>query len=69
VRLLAPTAEPFVPGSLHLFDEQKQTAKVAADAEVIEVAPHAPRERDVLLLDRQVSMAATPIGDGLNGPS
>jgi hypothetical protein len=52
VRLLAPTAEPLVPSPFRLFDEQEQTAKVAADAEVIEVTLDAPPERGVLLLDR-----------------
>jgi hypothetical protein len=64
--LLAPTAEPLIPNSPRLFGKQKQTAKVAANAEIVEVTLDAPRERGVLLLDRKVSMATTPVGDGLN---
>lgn len=37
MRLLAPTAEPLVPGPLRLRDEHQQTAKVAAHAYVAEV--------------------------------
>jgi hypothetical protein len=69
VRLLASTAKPLVPSPLHLVDEQQQTSQVATDAEVVEVALDAPRERGVLHLDREVSVATTPLGDGLNGPS
>src|SRR6266542_4756383 len=59
-----PTAEPSVPTPLRLFDEQHQTAEVAADAEVVEVTHRPPRERDVLRLDRLMSIASTPIVDG-----
>ena len=66
---LAPMAKPFVPGSPRRLDEQQQAAEVAAAAEVVEVASQASRERSVLCLDRMVSMATTPIVDGLNRPS
>ena len=46
-----------------------RAAEVAADAEVVEVASYASRECRVLGLDRMVSMATTPIVDGLNRPS
>ena len=69
MRLLAPTAKPLVPDPLRLPDEQQQTADVAVDAKVVEVTLDAPRERGMLHLDGLMSMAATPVRDGLNGPS
>src|SRR4051794_26499330 len=69
MRLLATTAEPLEPSPLRFLDEHQQTAKVAADAEVVEVASDARRERGMLRLDRQVSMASTPFGDVLYCPS
>jgi hypothetical protein len=45
---LASAAKPLVPSPPRLFDKQKQTSKVAADAEVVEVTLDAPRERGVL---------------------
>jgi len=52
-----------------LFEHEQQTSEFAAHREVVEVALDAPRERLVLNLDRQVSMAATPAVDGLDDPS
>src|SRR5262249_8656135 len=69
MRLLAPTAEPLVPGPLRFLGEHEQAAKVPAHAEVVEVALDASRERGVLHLDRQVSMATTPVRDVLYRPS
>ena len=66
---LAATAQPLVPSPLRRFDESQQTPKVAAAAEVIEVASQAYTERGVLLLDRQMPMAAAPIIDGRLRPS
>jgi hypothetical protein len=42
---------------------------VAVDPEVVEVAPQAPMERGVLILDRLMPMAAAPVVDGLLSPS
>ena len=42
---------------------------VAADTEVVEVAPQAPMERGVLVLNRLMPMAAAPVVDGRLGPS
>ena len=57
--MVAPTAEPLQPVSLRRFDQRHETSEVAADAEVVEVSLEASRERGMLLLDREVSMAAT----------
>src|SRR5206468_2625743 len=61
--------QPLEPDSLRRPDDQLQTTKVAVDAEVVEVTLESPAERCVLVLDRQMSMASAPIGDGLDGPS
>jgi hypothetical protein len=68
---LAATTQPFVPGPPRCFDEEQQTAKVSAHAEVVEVASQSSRERCVLILYRKVPMAMemAPIGDGLDCPS
>jgi len=66
---MAPTAEPLVPRSLRVIDDEQQTSKVAAHAEVVEVTLDAPRKRCVLLLDRFVSVAMTPFVNGLDRPS
>src|SRR5678815_2649280 len=42
---------------------------VSVHAEVVEVPCDASRERGVLLLDRLMSMASTPVGDGSYEPS
>jgi len=68
-RALAATTQPSVPGPPRCFDEEQQTTKVAAHAEVVEVASQSSRERCVLLPDPKVSMAVAPIGDGLDRPS
>src|ERR1700687_2101331 len=49
--------------------ETLQTAQVPIDTKVVEVAFDSPLERGVLLLDRQMSMASTPVGDGHDGLS
>ena len=51
---LAPTAEPFVPGPLRLFEDEQQTSEVAAHREVVEVALDTPREPFVLNRDRNM---------------
>src|SRR5215468_4390993 len=66
---LAATTQPLVPRPLRRFDETQQTRKVAADAEVIEVASQTSTERGVLGLNRLMPMASTPVVDGLLGPS
>ena len=43
--------------------------KVSSNPEVVEVSLKSPRQRSVLLWNRQVTMATTPVGDGLLGPS
>jgi len=53
-----------IPG----FEETQQTTKVAVHAEVVEVARQSSRERCMLVLDREVSVAPTPLGDGLDCP-
>ncbi len=58
-----------MPDPLHLHAEQQQTAEVAADTEVVEVAHRPPRERDVLRLYPHMSITTTPGVDGLNYPS
>ena len=65
---LAATAQPLVPRPLRRFDEPQQTLKVAADAEVVEVASQTSTERGVLCLDRLMPMASTPVVDGLSWP-
>ena len=54
---LAPTAEPLVPRSLRVLDDEQQASKVAAHTEVVEVALDSPRERGVLVFHREVPMA------------
>src|SRR2546422_1828958 len=66
---LAATAQPLVPSPLRRFDESQETLKVAADAEVVEVASQTSTERGVLCLNRLMPMASTPVVDGLLGPS
>jgi hypothetical protein len=45
---MTPTAEPFVPRPLRLFDDSQKTNEVSADTEVVEVTLDASRERLVL---------------------
>src|SRR5271157_4863635 len=66
---LASAAEPLIPSPLRRHDDQQQTTKVPAHAEVVEVAPQASRERCMLNLYRKMSMVTTPIRDGLDRPS
>jgi hypothetical protein len=66
VCLLASTAKPLKPSSLHLQDEHRQACAVAVDAKVVEVAGDTSRERGVLRLDWLMSMASTPVVDGQN---
>src|SRR5262245_19635381 len=66
---LAATTQPLVPRPLRRFDEPQQTPKVAADTEVVEVAAQTSSERGVLGLNRLVSVASTPVVEGLLGPS
>ena len=66
---LAATTQPLVPRPLRRLDETQQTRKVAADAEVIEVASQTSTERGVLGLNRLVPVASTPVVEGLLGPS
>src|SRR5262245_48444980 len=66
---LAATTQPLVPRPLRRFDESLQTPKVAADAEVVEVAAQPSTERGVLGLNRLMPMASTPVVDSLLGPS
>jgi len=67
-RALAATTQPLVPGPPRCFDEKQQTAKVAAHAEVVEVAAQSSRERCMLNPYRKMSMVMTPIRDGLDRP-
>lgn len=45
-----------------------QAAHVPVHAEVVDVALHLPRERGVLLFDRQVPVVPAPVVCGPNGP-
>src|SRR5215471_10477072 len=66
---LAATAQPLVPGPLRRFEESQETPNVATHAEVVEVTSQTSTERGVLCLNRLMSMASTPVVDGLLGPS
>jgi hypothetical protein len=48
-RALAATTQSLVPGPSRCFDEEQQTAKVSAHAEIVEVASQSSRERCVLM--------------------
>jgi len=50
------------------MDESTQTEEVSSYTEIIKVPLDAARQRDVLLWYRLVSVATTPIVDGLLGP-
>ena len=66
---MAPTAEPLVPGTLRLLDNEQQTSKVSAHTKVVKVPLNTPRERRVLIFHRMVAMATTPLVDRLDRPS
>ena len=69
VLALASAAKPLEPRTLPRRDDELQTTKVAADAEVVEVPLKAPTQSEVLSPDRLMSMASTPVVDGLYRPS
>jgi len=60
---LATSAQPLLPRSLHLREQQLHAAPVAVHPEVVVVAVESPCEPCALLLDRVVSMASTPLGE------
>lgn len=68
MRLVAASAQPFVPRPFGVVDKQLEAAPVPHHAEVIEVADKASCERGVLVFDRLVPVAPAPGGHGIDGP-
>ena len=68
-RRLTSAAEPPTPAPLHPAKELNQASLVSIHPEVVDVPVHASDERGVLLLDRHVPVATTPVVDGLERPS
>ncbi len=68
-RTLAATAQPLKPKPLGHGDQAAQAARVAVHPEVIEVTNQTSLERRMLHCNREMPMASTPLGDGLDCPS
>jgi hypothetical protein len=61
---LPAAAQPFAPNPLGSREEPLDGVNVSVHSKVVHVPFQPPYKRGVLLFDRQVSMAATPVGDG-----
>ncbi len=62
---LAATAQPCEPGALGRIDQTRETAEIAVHSKIVEVSDQPSLERCMLHVNREMSMATTPLGDGL----
>jgi hypothetical protein len=66
---LASSSKPFEPRGLRGSDELLQPLRITIDAEVVEMALQTSTQSGVLVLDRSMPVATTPIVDSHFGLS